>query len=306
MKSARTIHRTAKFAVQNFWRNIWLSIATILVFLLTLVTINMLVTLNVLTNAAIGSVEDQIDVSVYFEAGTSEEIIFGAQEYLQGLSQVELVEYVSAEEALVRFSQKHKNDSDILGALETVETNPFGGSLIVSATDTEDFAFILEALDNPTFSESIQEKDFDDHERIIERISGFTERVRIFAFGMGAVFVFIAMLIVFNAIRVAIYTHREEIGIMKLVGASNSFIRLPFLLEGVLFSFVATILMAAISYPVINVLEPSLSLFFDGQDIGLMAYYLHNWWFVFGLQFIGLSVLSAISASWAMNRYLKV
>ncbi len=283
-----------------------MSIATILVFLLTLVTINMLVTLNVLTNTAIGSVEDQIDVSVYFEAGSSEEIIFGAQEYLQGLSQVEVVEYVSAEEALVRFSEKHRNDPEILGALETVEANPFGGSLIVKARDTEDFAFILEALDNPTFAESIQKKDFDNHQRIIDRIDAFTERLRVFAFGMGAVFVFIALLIVFNSIRVAIYTHREEIGIMKLVGASNSFIRLPFLLEGVLFSFVATAIMAAISFPVINLLEPSLSEFFDGQQVGLMAYYLQNWWFVFGLQFVGLSILSAISASWAMNRYLKV
>ena len=131
----RTLHRTTKFALQNIGRNIWLSVATVLVFVLTLSTINILITLHVLTDAAIQSVEDQIDVSVYFKKGTSEEIIFGAQDYVSSLSQVSKVEYVSGEEALKRFSERHRYDARILEALTVVETNPFGGELIVSARD---------------------------------------------------------------------------------------------------------------------------------------------------------------------------
>jgi cell division transport system permease protein len=306
MKTARTIHRTAKFAIQNFWRNIWLSIATILVFLLTLTMVNVLITLNVLTQTAVDSVEDRIDVSIYFKQGTPEKTILEAQDYLLGLSQVAGVDYVSSENAYTRFSDRHRNDSSILDALETVETNPFGGSLIIRAEDPEDFDFILEALNNPTFGEEIQRQDFDDHERIIERINGLTYRIRALAMVVGGIFVIIAILIVFNSIRVAIYTHREEIGIMKLVGASNSFIRMPFILEAVFFSFIATAVMAGVLVPLSQVVEPQLNAFFDGKQVGLLAYYMTNWWIIFGAQFGALVLLSVLSAMVAMSRYLKV
>ena len=306
MSTLRTIHRTTKFATQNFWRNIWLSVATILVFVLTLVTINILVSVDVLTNSAIDSVEDKIDVSVYFEKGTSETIMFGAQDYLTSLSQVENVEYVSSEEALQRFTERHANDADVLGALDTVETNPFGGSLVVSARNTEDFAFILEALNNPTFGEYIQKKDFSDHEKVIERIRSFTDKIEMAILALVGVFALIAILIVLNSIRVSIYTHREEIGIMKLVGASNSFVRMPYVMEAILFSVIATIVTAAIVLPVTKVLEPQLLSFFEGSGVGLYAHYMQNWYSIFGLQLLGLVILSVLSSLWAMNRYLRV
>ncbi len=306
MKTARTIHRTAKFALQNFWRNIWLSLATVLVFVLTLVMVNVLITLHVLAQTAVSSVEERIDVSVYFKQGTSEQTILQAREYLEGLTQVSHVEYVSAENAYRRFTERHRNDAAILEALETVETNPFGGSLVVRARQPEDFAFILEALNNPTFADAIERQDYDDHERIIERIRTLTDRISMLAYIVGGIFALIAILIVYNTIRVAIYTHREEIGIMRLVGANNSFIRLPFILEAIFLSAIATVTMAAILIPLVRVAEPQLNVFFDGKTVGLLAYYVSHWWVIFGGQFAVLVALSVISASLAMSRYLKV
>lgn len=302
----RILHRTTKFALQNFWRNIWLSIATVMVFVLTLMTINILVTLNVLTQAAIDSVEDQIDVSVYFTKGTSEDVIFGAQDYLTSLTQVDTVSYVSSEEALQRFTERHRSDEEILQALDTVETNPFGGSLVISARTPDDFAFILEALNNPTFGDSIESRDFSDHELVIERINQFTSRVQLFAVVLAVIFALIAALIVLNSIRVSIYTHREEIGIMKLVGASNSFVRLPFIIEGVVFSLLATLITAAIVFPVASTIEPQLARFFESDAVGLHTYYLQNWYWVFGGQFLALVILSTFSSALAINRYLRV
>jgi cell division transport system permease protein len=305
MKTVRTIHRTTKFAFQNFWRNIWLTFATVLVFALTLVTINILIGLNQIAQTAIESVEDQIDVSVYFEQGTTEGIIFGAQEYLFSLSQVENVEYVSADDAYIRFLDRHKNNPDILQALDTVELNPFGGSLVVTATSPEHFDFILEALNNPTFGDSIKQKDFTDHKRVIERIENFTDRAMIFMYFLAGIFALIAILIVLNSIRVSIYTHREEIGIMKLVGANNSFVRLPFIIEAILMSLIATAITAAIVLPALQVIEPSLSTFFDGGEVGLYAYYTTNWLMIFGGQFAGLSILAMIASALALSRYLR-
>ena len=306
MNSLRTIHRTTRFAFQNIWRNIWLSLATVVIFVLTLLTINLLLTLNVLTDAAIQNVEDRIDVSVYFEKGTTEDMIFGAHDYLAGLSQVEGVEYVSAEEALIRFSNKHSNNTDVISALDIVETNPFGGSLIVTAQNPEDFDFILEALNNPTFGEAIREKDFSDHENVIERINEVTSGIRLGAFVLAGVFTLIAVLIVLNSIRISIYTHREEIGIMRLVGASNSFIRLPFVLEAVVFSIVATFIAAAMIIPAAHAIEPQLNMFFGTSNVGLYDYYTQGALMVFGLQALGLAVLSVIASIFAMGRYLKV
>ena len=306
MKSARTILRAFKFALQNFWRNIWLSLATILVFVLTLTMINMLVVVHVLTQAAVSQVEDRIDVSVYFKRGTTETTILGAREYLINLSQVRSAEYISSEEAYARFTERHRSDASIIGALNTIESNPFGGSLVIQARNPEDFAFILEALNNPQFGDAIEKKDFDDHERIITRIQLVTQRIQWFALGVGAVFLLIAALIVFNAIRIAIYTHREEIGIMKLVGASNGFIRLPFVLEALLFSIISTLIMMVALLPVLQVIEPPISTFFGTASIGLFSFFVSNGLVVFGGQFLIVAFLSVVSASVAMSRYLNV
>jgi len=282
-----------------------LTFATILVFALTLITINILIVLNQIAHKAIESVEDQIDVSVYFEQGTTESIIFGAQDYLLSLSQVENAEYVSADDAYIKFLERHKNNPEILQALDTVELNPFGGSLVVTATDPDHFDFILEALNNPTFGDSVKQKDFTDHKQVIARIENFTERAMVFMYFLAGIFALIAILIVLNSIRVSIYTHREEIGIMKLVGANNSFVRLPFIIEAILMSLVATGLTVAIVMPTLQAIEPSISTFFGGASVGLYDYYAINWLQIFGAQFVGLAIIATIASALALGRYLR-
>jgi len=306
MKTLRTIHRTTKFAFQNFWRNIWLTLATILVFVLTLVTINILLSMNYMTDVAINSVENRIDVSVYFDEEASEEIIIGAKDYLLALSQVKNVEYVSADEAYIRFTEANKNKPDVLRALDTIETNPLGGSLIITAHDTADFDFILEVLDNPTFGKYITRKDFSDHKVVIERIQNVTENIKLFMYFLAAVFAFIASLIVLNSIRVSIYTHKEEIAIMRLVGADNGFIRLPFIIESIIMSLLATVLTIALVLPSAKAAEPALSTFFDGTEIGMHAYFVTNWLTIFGTQFLILSALAILASIIAIRRYLRV
>ncbi len=306
MSTARVFHRSIRFALQNARRNIWLAVATVLVFVLMLLTVNILMGIHVLAQAAIASVEERIDVSVHFRKGTSEELVFAARDYLAGLSQVKSVEYVSAEEALTRFTERRRANADILRAIDTVGSNPLGPELIITARTPEDFTFILEALANPTFGDAIEKKNFSDHEEMIGLIESLTRKVRLFVVGLAGVFAVIAILIVLNSIRVSVYTHREEIGIMRLVGADNHFIRLPFALEGVIFSVVATLIAAAIVLPAAAAIQPALTTFFEGATIGLNEYYLANWYWIFGLQAVGLSLLAVLASALAMGRYLKV
>ena len=274
--------------------------------ILTLLTVNILIILNVVTETAIASVEDKIDVSVYFTQDSSLDIVQGVQGYLQGQEQVASVELITPEEAIERFQQRHAEEPDILASLDEVEGNPFGSSLVVHAQSSKDFDFIIESLDNPQYRDYIEKKEFDDYEGIIASINHVTEKARLFGMVLSGVFLLITILIVFNTVRVAIFIHREEISIMRLVGASSTYIRAPFLVEALLYSFVATAVTIIVIYPTLGFLEPQFDQFFGTTSTGLLDYYNINMLLIFGSQFIGLALINMLASSVAMRKYLRV
>ena len=183
---------------------------------------------------------------------------------------------------------------------------PFGPTLIVKSYTAEDFDIILDALENPEFSDFIREKDFSDYQAIVSRIKDTTDNIRFFGMVMSAVFLLIAVLIVFNTVRIGIFIHKEEIGIMKLVGATNWFVKAPFILELIILSFVAVGIVVLVSYPVLAILESKFALFFGGVQVGLINYFEINGLNIFGTQLMVLIAITVISTLLAMRRYLKV
>lgn len=302
----RSLLRLIKFAVQSVFRNFWLSFVTTSVLLLTLLTVNMLIVLNVLADSTIKSIQDKVQVEVYFNAGTSDEIEKSVHGYLQALPQVKDVAVIPASESLETFKSLHADDPEILAALDEVGGNPIGDSLLISAHNPDDFEFILAALDSsPEYAPYIKEKNYADHKAVIERLSGFSDKVRLGGLGLAAFFALISVLIVFNTIRVAIYVHRDEIAVMKLVGAQDWFVRGPFLLEAIFYSAAATALMGVSASLILKFLEPQIRSFFAGVDVNLVAYYWENALVLFGAQFLALSALSMITTLFAMRKYLK-
>jgi cell division transport system permease protein len=299
-------YRVLIFSLQSFWRNIWLSVVTVTILLLTLAIVNILLILHLLGETAVKSVESKIDVSVSFTPETSAGIIASARGYLLGLPQVKTVEYQSAEEVLETFRETHIDRPDVLASLDEVEGNPFGGKLVVRAKEVKDYAFILEALESPEYHAFIAEKDFEDHQVIIRRIQETVERARTAGMTLGGVFVSIALLIVFNTIRVGIYTHRDEIAIMRLVGASNGFVRSPFLLESVFYAFISVLFMGGILFPMLIVIEPVFDAFFQTVPTHLTAYFVSHALIIFSAQFFALAVLCLFSTMFAMRKYLRV
>lgn len=298
--------RVIRFALQNIGRNLWLSLMTVSMLVLTLVSLNVLLVLNLVGQKALHYVEDRIEVSVYFNAGVSDEKVSNAASYLRNLAQVRDVGVVTSDEALERFKARHAADASILAALDEVGGNPFGQTLVVKAESAEAFPFILTALENPQFAADIRDKDFSSYQEIIGRIRGITDRVRIAGIVLTAIFLSVALLIMFNMIRITIFIHREEIAIMKLVGAGNSFIRLPFLLQSLLLTAFSVALVAAVSYPALAAMEPYLNFYFEGESVGLLSSYLQNGLFIFGAQFLLLALVNMISTGLAMRKYLKV
>lgn len=306
MNILRFIYRMTKFAIQNIFRNFWLSFITLTIFLLTLITINAVLFVNVIADTALQSIEQRVEVSVYFSPETSEDIAKSAQAYVAGLDQVREVTYESADIALANFKERNANNDVILQSLEEVGGNPFGHALVISAYDSNDFPFILEALETPEYSQYIKEKDYTDYEVIIDRIRSLSDRMRIAGFMLAGFFSLIAIMIVFNTIRVAIYVHREEIAIMKLVGANDWFVRGPFLLEVLLYSILAIAIVMTCVYFALGRVEPLINSFFGSVDVSVAEYFAENAFLIFGGQWIVLVVLSMLTTAFAMRRYLRV
>ena len=163
---------------------------------------------------------------------------------------------LTPDEALSDFKKRHENDPKILDALNELDQNPLGASLVIKAKRTDDYPFLLEALKNPQFDFSIESKTYDDHAEAIKRVRDLGASARVFGAILIAIFGLFSVLIVFNTVRVAIYTQREEIGIMRLVGASGSFVRLPFVLEGIFIALLASLIAAVIIAGAVTFIEP--------------------------------------------------
>ncbi len=292
-------------AWKNFTRNIWLALTTVFVLVLALTSVNVLVGVNVLLGSAVHVLEDKIDVSVYFKPQTPMAIIDQAKFFMSGLPQARSVTVLSADEALNDFKIRHKNDPKILAAVTELDQNPLGGTLVLKARQPSDYPFLIQALQNPQFDFAIESKNFDDHSETIRQVQAIGDSARTFGIGLIMIFAVFSMLLVFNTIRVAIYTQREEIGVMRLVGASSAYVRIPFVLEGIFLALFAVAIAMGGVLAIAQYLDPKLMTMFDGVSPGLFTYARTHL-----LQFIlieggVLSLLVGISSWAAAGKYLK-
>ncbi len=302
----RSVLRTIKFAFQSIFRNFWLSFVTTSVFLLTLITVNSVIFMNVVGQSTISSIENRVHVDIYLKKGTSVDMQSSIRGYLTGLAQVKQVIAVPAEEALTDFKAKHAGDADILAALDEIGSNPLGDTLRVSARTPADIPFILQAVNTPEFAPHIEETGQADYEDVVKSLTALSDKVRYGGFIVAGFFALIALLMVFNTVRVAIYVHRDEIAVMRLVGAHDWFIRAPFLVEGIVYSFTATVIVAGLMYSLLNVWQPAINAFFTGVDLNLLSFFYAKGPMLFVLEFVALSLLSMVTASMAMRKYLKI
>ena len=298
--------RILKFSFQDIWRNIWLSLITVTIMVLALITINFLIVFNVITKIASDVVQDRIDVSVYLKNTVSPEQTDSIKQYLLSLSDIENVEVITPDLAMERFKEKYKDNEKILQSVTELETNPLGYTLVVKAKDPSAYPNIMASLDAPQYSDFILDKSYEDHEAMISKIESISGRVQKAGIIISLIFILISTLIVINTIRIAIYTHREEIGIMRLVGATNWFIRMPFLVESIIFSIVAIIISTTVLYPILSVCQPYLESFFETQNYNVLDYFNQNFIKIFGLEFLGIVLINIIASSLAIRRYLKV
>ncbi|KKQ28048.1 MAG: Cell division protein [Candidatus Magasanikbacteria bacterium GW2011_GWC2_37_14] len=297
--------RIIKFAFQDIGRNLGLSFMTILILVLMLLSVNTLIIINVLTSQAITSVKGQIDVSVFFQPDATDKNIKEITSYLNAFPEVIEITFLTKEQVLENFKNLHKNNADIMSSLDELGENPLGATLIVKTREPEDYTKIVQALSLPEYENLIETKTFADSEVAIQKIEKITKQVEKFTAGVSALFAIIAFLIIFNTIRVAIYTQRIEISIKKLVGASNWFVRGPYLIESTIFALLAIIFTSAFVGLALKLIDPYLMIVFGGQPV-LTNYYLSHIILLTSAQFLGVWLLTMFSSLLAMRRHLRV
>lgn len=297
--------RVVKYAFQNMFRNLGLAFITVTILTLALVSVNALFGLRGLTQAAIAAVEQQVDVSIFFSPRATPQQIDQVKNYVYQVAAVSNSDYISPEQALAAFRDRHSNDPDIVKSLEVLDNNPLGAILIVRTKETSDYKKILTALEADQFKSVIQKRSFEDRGKIVENVQLLTSRLERFSAALALLFACIAIMIIFNAIRVAIYTQREEISIKKLVGATNGFIRAPFLIEALIYVGISVAVTAALVAAAARVTDPYLGPLVAQGGFSLYKTFFEHWYLTFGVQFMVVLSIAWMTAALAMRKYLR-
>ena len=306
-KETHTLMRIIRAGMLNFKRHRLVSVASVLVMSVTLFVLALLIFLQAILGSTIANLEKRVDVKVYFVTGAKEEKILALQKILQDLPEVASVKYTSEQEELENFRLRHQDDALVLQALDEIGKNPLGGSFEIKARETAQYESIVKILDQDTLtaeSRSIIDKvNYNQNKPVIERLSRIIRGSRLLGIGVTLIAAIIAIIITFNTIRLTMHFTREEIRVMRLVGASRMYVRGPFVVEGFLYGLLATLLTVVLLIPLTFWAGQNLT---DFLGINLMSYFIsHSIQIVFILIVSGV-FLGGISSLLAVRSYLKV
>ena len=300
-----TLVRIVKTSWINFWRNILLSTAATLVMATTLTILTLTFLIYSLTNVTAHTIQQKVDISAYFKNQVSEAQINAVKDEIANLSKVQSVDYISAAQALQEFKQKHANDPFIQESLSALDSNPLPATLEIKAKNLSDYQEIAQDLGDPKYQQYISSVNFEDNRPVIERLAKILRTTKETGIGLAAVFGFIAILVVFNTIRLTIYNRKEEVEIMKLVGATNWYIRWPFVIESAFYAVAASIITLLLMLPVFHYFLPKVGAYLGISQTAqnLLPFGI---WYLFAWQIIVALALGIVSSMIAIRKYLRV
>ncbi|MSR79026.1 MAG: ABC transporter permease [Candidatus Taylorbacteria bacterium] len=293
----------------SFWRNGFVSLASVLVMTVTLFVIGLVIFILATLDASLSDLKSRVDVNVYMTVSATEADTLSLKKSISGLPEVKEVKYISRAEALDNFRKRHENNQANLDALAELQDNPFPAVLNVSAKDPSQYEAIAGFLrgDNALSKDKrviISKVNYEDNKTAISVLTKIITSAQKLGSVATIVLVIISILIIFNTIRLAIYTSREEISVMRLVGASNKYIRGPFMISGIMYGVVAGLITLGIFYPITYWLGTETANFFNG--INIYNYYIVNFGQIFGIIMGSGVVLGALSSYLSVRKHLTL
>lgn len=305
--------RIIKYGTKGFGRNIWLSMAATVVMAVTLIILFVTIVASaILTNTA-EMMKDKIDITIYFKPNTSEELLGQLTEIIKTDANIKTVETSTSEEEYEKFLEENAESEEIIGILDDemkeLMIQKMQATMRVKVYDIDNIDSVKELVaTNPVFVQNIDLEmapTYDVNRAEIATITSWARIARTGGIIFAGVFLVISILIIFSTIRMAIFSRREEIYMMKLVGADKSFIRGPFLVEAEISGIIAGVVAATVSYFGFRFLSPKLTGY--GINIEQIDKILESnqLVLVFVAFILAGALIGRISAHLAVSKYLK-
>ncbi len=300
------IKRVVRWGFLNFWRSATVSFASVVTITLTLFVIGALILSGAFLNSSLAGVQSKVDISVSMKPDAQETDIVNLQKSLQALPEVKEVVYSSREAEFEDFRKQNENNDLVIRSLEEVG-NPFGARLNIRALDPGRYETIAGFLksdnalsaDGDTIVDQISFK-----KDVVDKLIGIINTSKTVGLAIVIVLVFIAVVVTFNTIALAIYISREEISLMKLVGAGNNFVRGPFIVEGIIAGIISSLLALALLYPAtIWVRNQTLGVF---GGVNMVSYFLQHFAQLFLMLLTAGIGLGIVSSFLAIRKHLKI
>lgn len=299
-----SLRRIIKSGWHGFFRDGGMITANVFVLLMAISVFSSLFLFNNISNFIVESIEDKVDISVYFEYEVLEDEILDIKEEISGIPEVKAVNYVSKDEALENFIERHSDDETLMQSLEEVGVNPFLASLNIKAFEFGQYEGISSFLEGSIFQTKIDKVDYYEREPVIKRVFSLTTTFSRIGIILSVVMALVAVLVVFNTIRLSIYNFREEIRIQRLVGASSWFIRGPFLVQGIMAGILAGLIGLALFGSLTWLFNSTISGIFPGLEV--FSIFISNIWLVILLQLGIGAFLGTASSLLAVRSHLNV
>jgi cell division transport system permease protein len=304
-----TTKRVARYGMIGFIRNGFVSLAAISIMTITLIVVAVLIISSAALQSVLRDLTNKVDITVYLKTTATDADTAALKQSLEARPDVASVAYVTRDQALQQFQARHQSEQSVMQALQILNQNPLEASLEVRAKDPSQYATIAKDLDAQQASGQgsgsiIDLVNFTKNKTAIERLNSIIDTSRKLGLAIAVVLGLASLLIAFNTIRLAIYTARDEIGIMNLVGASHWYVRGPFIIAGILYGLVSGLVVLALLYPLTAWLGPGSQNFLGTFNV--FSYFVSFFPLLF-LIIMGSGIaIGGLSSYLAVRRYLRI
>lgn len=303
-----TFNRIVHVGIKNFIRNAWLSVAATAVMVVALTIILSAFILNVTAKNAIAELSKNLKVSIYLLDDAPDISLRQLETSIRSTGIVDKIEFVSKEEARQKFTESFQQDDQLIEGLALAGSDTLPASFEISVTDLNRMPEIQSIANRSEYKNVVESVTLGktDAKKTIDRAAAAQRYIISASIISASVFAVVSILIIFNTIRMAIFTRGEEIRIMKLIGATPNYIRGPFLVEASMYGIIAGIIANSAVYSMILSVGSKISnqaefaatyaMFTKTSTVALML-----------LSAIGIGIIvGIISSSLAMQKHLKL
>ncbi len=289
---------------QNLARDGGIAVANVFIIMIPILLTSALFSLNAAGDFLVKELRQKADISIYFNESVSEDDILRVKDKISRIPAIGKVEYISKDRALADFRARYENNPIVMESLDEVVGNPLPALLHVAADSPKQLEETALLLEQDDYSDLIYEINYNERKEDIQKVFAFTKNAQKIGLWLFAILASISVMVTFNTVRMAILSHKREIGIQRLVGASRWFIRAQFLVEGLIFGLLAGALSFFVASAVCWWAGPVMAGALSGMDV--WDHFIANLPVILAMQF-GIGVgLGAFSSLIAVSRHLKV